>query len=77
MILKLVKRAHQQLLDVKGKPKRITPHALGRELGISHHILMDERLAETNKYFKRIYEDNNDFRHRKLSGQLTICLIKT
>lgn len=49
----------------KGKPVRITPDAIRREVGANRWIT-DKRLVNTNQYLKMVKEEINDYRRRKI-----------
>ncbi|MED0658226.1 TnsD family Tn7-like transposition protein [Anoxybacillus ayderensis] len=63
--LQLAQEAVQQLLRQEGKPIRITPSSIRRQLGAKGSFL-NKKLVKTNAFLKEITEDIESFRIRKI-----------
>lgn len=64
--LELAKEAVEIILNMPGKPIRITPSSITRVAGEKSGFRRSEGLVNTRKYMKRASEDLNDFRIRKI-----------
>lgn len=63
--LKLSKIAVQEILDTEGKPIRIGPENIRREIG-ARRWFYDKRLTKTHEYIAKASEDIESYRVRKI-----------
>lgn len=63
--LQLAQEAVQQLLQREGKPIRITPSSIRRQIGAKGSFL-NKKLVKTNAFLKEATEDIESFRIRKI-----------